>query len=88
MTFSSEIEIFKRVTHQAPIFVGEISRSTLKISSEIEVFKRSSEIDFFQDSGPLGSVPQIQQRVMHRNCQTLPAPNKAPRVSISTLSRH
>ena len=26
----------------------------MKFSSEIEVFKRSSEIGFFQDSGPLG----------------------------------
>ena len=68
MTFSSEIENFNRATHQTPMFVGEFSRSRLKISSEIvlvkrtleifkrklEIFKRSSEIDFFQDSGPLG----------------------------------
>ena len=33
MTFSSEIENFKR---------------------KLEIFKRSSEIGFFQDSGPLG----------------------------------
>ena len=57
MAFSSEIEIFKRATHQTPIFCGDFSRSRLKISSEIlEVFKRSSEIVFFQDLGPLGSV--------------------------------
>ena len=70
MTFSSEIENFKRATHQTPIFVGEFSRSRLKISSEnlkfssgklenfkrkLEIFKRSSEIGFFQDSGSLGS---------------------------------
>ena len=68
MTFSSEIENCKRANHQTPIFMGDFSRSRLKISSEIEVFKRklenfkrkleilkrSSEIDFFQDSGPLG----------------------------------
>ena len=46
MTFSSEIENFKRATHQTPIFVvgGEFSRSRLKFSSEIEVFKRKLEI--------------------------------------------
>ena len=38
-----------------PYFCGELSRSRLKISSEIEVFKSSSEIVFFQDSGPLGT---------------------------------
>ena len=37
---SSEIENFKRATHQTPIFVGEFSRSRFKISSEPEVFKR------------------------------------------------
>ena len=67
MTFSSEIENFKRATHQTPIFVGNSRgqdwkfQARLKFSSEIEnfkrkleVFKRSSEIGFFQDSGPLG----------------------------------
>ena len=67
MTFSSEIENFKRATHQTPIFAGNSQgqdwnfQARLKFSSEIEnfkrkleIFKRSSEIDFFQDSGPLG----------------------------------
>ena len=40
MTFSSEIENFKRATHQTPYFCGEFSRSRLNMSSEIEVFKR------------------------------------------------
>ena len=51
LKFSSEIEtveIFKRIehfkpaTHQTPIHVGEFSWSRLKLSSEIEVFKRDS----------------------------------------------
>ena len=67
MTFSSEVENFKRTTHQTPIFVGNSRgqdwnfQARLKFSSEIEnfkrkleIFKRSSEIGFFQDSGPLG----------------------------------
>ena len=40
LKFSSELEIFKRATHQTPIFCGEFWRSGLKISSEIENFKR------------------------------------------------
>ena len=67
MTFSSEIENFKRATHQTPIFVGNSRgqdwkfQARLKFSSEIEnfsleIFKRSSEIVFFQDSGPPGFV--------------------------------
>ena len=40
LKFSSELEIFKRATHQTPIFCGEFWRSGLKISSEIEIFKR------------------------------------------------
>ena len=68
MTFSSEIENFKRATHQTPIFVGNSQgqdwnfQARLKFSSAIEnfkrnleIFKRSSEIVFFQDSGPLGN---------------------------------
>ena len=68
MTFSSEIENFKRGTHQTPIFVGNSRgqdskfQARLKFSSEIEnfkrkleIFKRSSEIGFFQDSGPPGN---------------------------------
>ena len=39
LKFSSELEIFKRATHQTPIFCGEFWRSGLKISSEIEIFK-------------------------------------------------
>ena len=63
MTFSSKTENFKRASHQTLFLCvgGEFSRSRLKISSEIEIFKRkleifkrSSEIGFFQDSGPLG----------------------------------
>ena len=40
LKFSSEIENFKRATHQTPIFCGEFRRSRLKISIEIEIFKR------------------------------------------------
>ena len=40
LKFSSEIENFKRAAHQTPIFCGEFWRSGLKISSEIEIFKR------------------------------------------------
>ena len=52
LKFSSEIENFKRATHQTPIFCGEFWRSRLKMSSEIEFFERarlkiSSEIEFF-----------------------------------------
>ena len=39
LKFSSELEIFKRATHQTPIFSGEFWRSGLKISSEIEKIK-------------------------------------------------
>ena len=42
LKISSEIEIFKRATHQSPIFCGECWRSGLKFSSEIEHFKRDS----------------------------------------------
>ena len=61
MTFSSEIENFKRATHQTPISVGNSRgqdgkfQARLKFSSEIEnfkrkleIFKRSSEIGFFK----------------------------------------
>ena len=44
LEFSSELDIFKRATHQTPIFCGEFWRSGLKISSEIEF---SSEIEKF-----------------------------------------
>ena len=37
---SSEIENIKRPTHQTLVFCGEFWRSGLKISSEIEIFKR------------------------------------------------
>ena len=40
LNFSSELEIFKRATHQTPIFCGEFWRSGLKISSDLEIFKR------------------------------------------------
>ena len=43
MTFSSEIEKFKRATHQTPVFVG-ILKVKIQISSEIEVLKRKLEI--------------------------------------------
>ena len=43
LKFSSEIETFKRATHQNPIFCGKFWKSSLK--SEIENFKRDS--DFF-----------------------------------------
>ena len=43
LKFSGELEIFKRATHQSPIFCGEFWRSGLKISSDLE---------FFQDLGP------------------------------------
>ena len=36
LKISSQIEIFKRATHQPPIFCGEFWRSRLKFSSEIE----------------------------------------------------
>ena len=58
LKFSSETEIFKRATHQTPIFVGggQFRRSGLKLSSEIEFFqaglKFSIEIEFFQSLGP------------------------------------
>ena len=35
-----ELEMFKRATHQTLFFCGEFWRSGLKISSEIEIFKR------------------------------------------------
>ena len=67
MTFSSEIENFKRATHQTPSFVGNSEgrdwkiQARLKFSSEIEnfkrkleIFKRSSEIDYFSRFGPSG----------------------------------
>ena len=41
LKFSCELDIFKRATHQTPIFCGEFWRSGLKISSELEIFKRS-----------------------------------------------
>ena len=41
---SSEIENFKRATHEGPIYCGEFWRSRLKSSSEIEVFKRWRQI--------------------------------------------
>ena len=63
LKFSSEIENFKRATHQTPIFCGEFWRSGLKFSSEIEKFqarlKISSEIEFFSRFGPLGSFGQL-----------------------------
>ena len=37
---NQDLEIFKRATHQTPIFCREFWRSGLKISSEIEIFKR------------------------------------------------
>ena len=40
LKFSSEIEHFKRATHQTPYFCGEFWRSRFKISSEIKFFKR------------------------------------------------
>ena len=40
LKFSSELEIFKRATHQTPIFCGEFWRSGLKLSSDLEIFKR------------------------------------------------
>ena len=40
LKFSSEIDNFKRATHQTPTFCGEFWRSGLKTSSEIEIFKR------------------------------------------------
>ena len=40
LKFSSELEIFKRATHQTPIFCGEFWRLGLKISSDLEIFKR------------------------------------------------
>ena len=52
LKFSSEIEIFKRATHQPPIFCGEFWRSRLKFSSEIEIFKRDwkfqARLNFFK----------------------------------------
>ena len=58
LKFSSELEIFKRATHQTPIFVGNSGgqdwkfQAILKFSSEIENFKRSW---FFSRFGPLGN---------------------------------
>ena len=53
------------------LFLWGFSRSRLKISSEIEVFKRklgifkrSSEIDFFQDSGPLGTGTSVRYPIL------------------------
>ena len=43
MTFSSEIENFKRATHQTPIFVGNFKVKIENFKSEIEVFKRKLE---------------------------------------------
>ena len=56
LKFSSELEIFKRATHEDPIFCGEFGRSGLKISSEIENFKRSW---IFSRFGPLGEFAWI-----------------------------
>ena len=90
ITFSSEIEHFKRATHQTPIFVGNSQaqdwtfQARLKFSSEIEnfkrkleIFKRSSEIGFFQDSGPLGNASKRRQtrtNAKSRNCTPFCAP--------------
>ena len=40
LKISSQIENFKRATHQTPIVSGKFRRSGLKFSSEIEIFKR------------------------------------------------
>ena len=60
MKFSSEIEMFKRATHQTPIFLGGGGGSILKIkieiSSEIEVFERDGKFQarlIFFDLGAL-----------------------------------
>ena len=40
LKFPIEIEIFKRATHQTPIFVGNSEGPGLKLSSGIEIFNR------------------------------------------------
>ena len=84
LKFSSEIDNFKRATHQTPIFVGEFSRSGLKFQarlSEIENFKRKLEnifqafkrdCFFFQDSGPLGRISRITSPSLHWGPQIPP----------------
>ena len=66
LKFSSEIVIFKRATHQTPIFCGEFRRSGLKFSSAIEHFqarlKISSETENFQSLGPR---VQSQEKIMN-----------------------
>ena len=65
---------FQASHHQTPIFVGNSQgqdwkfQARLKFSTEIEnfkrkleIFKRSSEIDFFQDSGPLGTGTDLHK---------------------------
>ena len=56
LKFSIEIEIFKRATHQTPIFVGGFWRSGIEIFNRDWKFqsrlKISIEIDFFQSLDP------------------------------------
>ena len=57
LKFSSEIEKFKRSTHQTPVFCGKFWRSRLKFSIEIEIFKRDWQFQArlnFSIFGPLG----------------------------------
>ena len=65
--FSSEIENFKRATHQTPIFVGilKVKTENVKRDCQFEVFKRSSEIVFlprFRPSGIGLGFPRPQTR--------------------------
>ena len=67
LKFSSELEKFKRATHQTPFLCGEFWRSGLKISSEIEIFKRSW---FFSRFGPLGKFT-MGRKTRYGNSKTL-----------------
>ena len=55
---SSEIEDFKRATHQTPFFVGNLEVKIENFRRDCKFLARlyiSSEIDFFQSLGPQGS---------------------------------
>ena len=65
LKFSMEIEIFKRATHQTPIFVGNSEGPGLKFPSEIQIFNRDWKFQsrlIFSIFGPLGFLS-----LAHRN---------------------
>ena len=60
LKFSSELEIFKRATHQTPIFCGEFWRSGLKISSDLEIFKRSWKFQAILNFFKIWALREVQ----------------------------